>query len=435
MKTVMFVGSPTSEIIIEGLKQLDIKQAEIPELSPVSEIDKNTKLFQEDELFSHSPKLKTSIEHVNFTIDDPPEKAQEQKMPFIYKYGPSFLMGIMSASTLISTVHNYLQNPDDKFSLILEIVMFLIMLIGTALLPYAMESWERKQLKKNEKLRVISYKNYLENTIKEIQETVNKQKNIILFNNTPLDSIVNNIYNKSKEIWNRELFDNDFLSITIGIGNIPADITVESSKRGFTMINDELKDCVEEIANTKFELENVPITVSLINDRILPFVIHSKIEEDYIKSIMMQLIYYHTGNELKIVIITSKEKEYLWENFKSLPHNWDQKYETRLFASTHEELLQLSSYLEKVYTDRKGENAYTSYGEYYLIVTDNYSLAKDLQIIDKISKTETNKGFSCLIFENNMNDLPSSFIQLVDITDSGCYIINKEFCFLKIHKK
>ena len=427
MKTVMFVSAITTEITIEGLKQLDIKQAEIPELSPVSEIDKNSKLFQADELFSHSPKLKASVEHVNFTIDDPPDKVEEQKMPFIFKYGPSFIMGIMSASTLISTVHSYLQDPNDKFTLILEIVMFLLMLLGSALLPYAMEKWEKKQMIKAEKLRIESYKAYLEDILKQIEETVTKQKSIIVFNNTPLDSIVSNVYNKNKEIWNREIFDNDFLSITVGIGNIPADITIDSSKKGFTMISDELKECVDEIANTNFELESVPITVSLIKNRILPFVIHSKIKEDYIKSIMLQLIYYHTGKELKIAIITNKENEYLWENFKSLPHNWNQKYETRLFASNHEELLQLSSYLEKEYANRKSDSPYTNYNEYYLIVTDDYSLAKDLQIIDKISKDEINRGFSCLIFENSMNDLPSDFIQLVDITDSGCYIINKDY--------
>ena len=67
---------------------------------------------------------------------------------------------------------------------------------------------------------------------------------------------------------------------------------------------------------------------------------------------MLQIIYFHSGNDLKIVTITSQENENKWEFMKFMPHSWDVRHERRFFASNNDELLPVSSYLEHEYNNR-----------------------------------------------------------------------------------
>ena len=42
---------------------------------------------------------------------------------------------------------------------------------------------------------------------------------------------------------------------------------------------------------------------------------------------MLQLIYFHSGNDLKIITITNEYNEKKWEFMKYLPHSWNQNYD------------------------------------------------------------------------------------------------------------
>ena len=191
-------------------------------------------------------------------------------------------------------------------------------------------SWKRMRKKK--------YKKYLEEKNKELNDMLKKQEEILKLNNTPLDQIISNIENNSNEIWGRQISDNDFLNIEVGKGNIKSQINIIAPEEKFEVQKDALKEQAIEFTKRKNELENVPIAYSLIKYKIAPFIITSKFREDYIKSIMLQLMYYHSGLDLKLLIITSEENEDQWDYVKYLPHNWDKKHEKRFFATNESEL-------------------------------------------------------------------------------------------------
>ena len=428
MKSFVLIDPFDRKISISGFSSVDGTSNEVPPtITPVNDLEKKVKLYTDSQLFVHTPHLKQEVEEVVVEFDEPPTKEHYEKVPVIFTVGSSAILTLTSGITLINTIRSFINGQSDAFSLILEFVIFGVMLLTGLFLPMLMDAWQKSNANKREKIRKKKYTKYVKEQELAIEQIIIKQTNILQNNNLSLEKIVTNINNNCKDVWSREIFDNDFLTINLGYGNIPAKIKIEAPKKGFTLDDDELLNLVLETSNKKYLLQNVPIAYSLLNNRITPIVIDGKNSSDYIKSIMLQLLYFYSGNDLKIVTITSAENEKNWEFMKYCPHSWNDNYDFRFFASNEEEVAQLSLYLEQEYDNRKKngkDKKYLDFQTYYLIVTDNYSLARELSLVNKIFE-EDNYGFSFLIFENSIKNIPSKFETLIQIFENKGVILEK----------
>ena len=88
------------------------------------------------------------------------------------------------------------------------------------------------------------------------------------------------------------------------------------------------------------------------------------------KTIIFQLLTFHSYEDLKLVFLTSEENKKDWEYVKTLPHVWNNNKSVRYFASNYEEMQQLSAILEKELQNRKDKN-YKNFIPYYIIITYN----------------------------------------------------------------
>lgn len=405
-------------------------------ITPVTDIEKNVKLYNDDEVFSHSPRLKTELELEIVEFEEPPVKNDEKPMPAIFTTGASLVMVLMSGTSFINNIKTFItaEGERDYFSFLVDAIVFGLMVISSFFIPLLMNKWEQHMKKKNEKKRQKKYKAYIEEKNELVNQIIKKQENILKNNNISLENICENIANKNTDVWSREIFDTDFLQVMVGYGNLPAKIEIEAPKKTFSLEDDNLKDLVIEAANKKPMLSNVPITFSILEKKVLPIVNNSNNAYDYIRSLMLQIIYNHSGRDLKIVTITNEYNESRWEFLKTLSHNWDKKYEKRYFATNEDEMQQVAMFLEQEFESRinnrnensKTEDKYLNYNEYYLIVTDDYKMVRELPIISKILDSEINYGFSILIFEDSIKNLPSRFSSLVEITDESGKIILRD---------
>lgn len=433
MGNILLIDSKIREIFV-NLPRFDYgEHKNEEEVTEVSEVEKNVKLFTDDQVFVHSPRLKTDIEELVIDIELPPSKSETQRVPAIFTVGSSALLFITSGTSLISSINSLKNDKSSRLLLVFEIIAFGITFITSVFLPMLMNKWEESMEKKNERKRQVKYTNYIREKSNLIVDTIKKQEEILKLNNNSLPQIINNIQNRSSEIWSREIVDNDFLNIMVGEGNIPAKITLNIPTKGFSLEDDDnLNQMVKQLSSTKLELSNVPVTISLTENIVMPIVINSKFRDDYIYSIMLQLIYYCSGKDLKLVVITNENNRNKWDFVKGLSHNWNDDYTKRYFASNEDELMQLSMILEQVYNNRIGEDDsgiseidYKKLSDYYLIVTDDYKMTRELSVVDKIIDSQSNIGMSLLIFENTLKDLPSRFNQLINIRDEESVIINR----------
>ena len=437
MESFMKINSPNNLVSINGLNILPNNTKETNQYTGLNEFEKNMKLYNDDELFFHTPRLLTNITRERVLIVPPPEKDHSSQTPLLLSIGSTLLFGLTSAVTVIYTIRGLMNNTMSTFDFILQLSMSVLMLLACTLFPLLINRWQKKQQKKAEQRRQTRYKEYLEKKVNLINSIVSKQEEIMHQNNLTLDEIQKRIKIGSASLWSREIIDDDFLTIRLGIGDLNAELEIEAQTEEFSLYDDNLKEEVEKIIKEERLTKNVPITISMVKNKITPFIIDSTFKQNYIDSIMLQILFYYSPLDLKIVVMTNKYNEDKWEYLKYTPHCFSNNKKQRFFATNENEISQVSLYLEQEYDKRlkkgedetkkstDGESLYKDYQEYYLIIIDDFKEIKNTPIINRIIKSNLNIGFSIMIIESKINNLPSRVRKFVDIGTNISGIYNR----------
>ncbi len=438
MNNFFKINNPNNKVVINGIAETGLVHPDATQFTERTESERNTKLYNESQMFYHIPRQNSYIKEVDFPIQVPPERERLERMPLIFTIGTSIVVAASSAMTGIQAVQKLKDGIQDKFTAYMEIFLAVLMLVSCILIPILMELYQKHVSNHKERVRQKKYKAFLNKKIKEIDEIIKSQETILKENFLSLEEIEKQMANQGHAFWSREIIDEDFLSVRLGTGNVPASIKVRAELDQFNIDDDNLRDMVKDLVEKKMELKDVPISLSLLTNKITPIVNESNKMYEYINSIMLQLIFYYSAIDLKIVLITSKENEYKWDYLKYMSHNWSSDHEKRLFAVTDTEIGQLSAFLEQIYNERTTKSTeynpesnnetrkaefYKSYQDYYLIITDNYAAIKNNAFLNKIINGSMNLGFSLLVFSDSMKNIPSRLKKFVVIRDevSGLY--------------
>lgn len=418
--------------------------------TPVKDTERSVVLYNDNQVFFHTPRMKEDIVDKEITIERPPQKTSDEELPLILNIGTTAIMGVSSMLTGFVAIGKVTSGKATISEVLPELMLCVVMVIGSIILPVIIDRYMRRIRRKKEKNRKKVYREYLESIKTTITKEIEKEKNILENTYFNSEQIKNFINDRSNKLWSREITDNDFLKIRLGIGNHKPAIELKISEMAYDIEKDELNIEAQTLSEQKLLLEQVPITISFIDNSILPIVIAQDYQyrREFVNFILLQLISYYSGNDLKIVIFTTTDNYNQWNFLKYLPHCANETRNTRFFAETEEEAKQLSSYLEKIYQVRwnsinqksdEGEvstnqepinienekEVYKNFDTYYLIITDNYVTAKRYGIIQKLLNHSTNVGFSLLTIEHTMQNVPSKCNNIVQVNQQLAGIVNK----------
>lgn len=408
--------------------------------SPVSEVDSNILLYNDNEYFSHTPRIRTVVEKEIVKVDAPPDKQdKDNDMPFLLSIGSSFTMLGMTSMNAYNIINNIASGEKDISTQIPGIVMCVTMIAGSLIIPTLTKTWQKKLAKQREKKRQDKYSEYLLKKEEQFNSLKRKQEQIFIESYPDLMSCLKIVETKNRLFWNREIKNDDFIEIRLGLGNRPSLIELSAPEESFTLDDDNLYQAVCALGQKYDLLENVPITVSFKDQIVTALILSSNFSNSFIDSMMLQLMTYHSPLELKLVIITDDENSYHWDYTRYVPHCWSDDKNTRFFGTKQEDFKALSLYLDNEFNSRvekKAERAkaskevnkdnldeYELYESYYLIITDNFKAIKNLKIINSILDNQFNYGFSLVVIEKDMKNLPKEcqkFI-VIDDVESGMF--------------
>ncbi len=401
--------------------------------TPVTDSERGIVLYNESQAFFHTPAIKETIIGKEITISNPPAKRSGEEAPAILTLGSTIMMGLSSSITGIISLFSITRG--NILLGLVQGIMCLATLSGSILFPVLLNNFEKRKNKKLEKKRQTKYLEYLEKKKKEISNEISEEVKILYKNNLSLIECENFIANRSS-IWTREISDIDFLTFRLGIGKRKASIKLISSIPDLDIEGDNLYDEVVKLVNTPLILEEVPITISLVEDRILPFIVSPNFSrKQFTDYLMLQLMTYHSSVDLKVAIFTDDANSFNWEFLKYTPYCYSRDRSKHFYATNEEEMKAVSSSLEDIYNARiitlnKGNeddkeindshvDLYKKFDEYYLIITDCFISTKKLGIINKILDENTNIGFSLITIEPSMKNVPSKCNKFVEIDDIG----------------
>ena len=290
--------------------------------------------------------------------------------------------------------------------------------------PVIMKAYEKKRRLKQEKDRQVKYNKYIESKRKVIQDEVARQEKILHYNFPTTKECQDIILTRNDRLWERRIEDDDFLEVSLGLGNQDMEINIKYPEDHFSMTEDNLKDIVTNLGQEPKILQNVPIELSLIKHPILAIVGSSRNNINLASQLLLQVLALHSYDDLKLVILTNKQNELDWEQLKIAPHLFSDDKSIRYFGSGAEEHKEICYHLEQVYLQRKGNGEESSkqesYTPHYLIITDSYKTVRNQEIIKKLLDEKENLGFSLVILNDNISSLPDQCQTFINSAEEKC---------------
>lgn len=360
------------------------------------------------EYFFRSPRFHREIEHVEIKIDPPPQIQKLDTVPLALILGPSLTMGMTSLSTGLLALNNVASNGGEISQALPTLLMSVSMLLGTVLWPILTKSYEKKQKVKNEKKRQDKYLAYLDAVRDEIKRKCKEQSDILNENVVSPEVCADRIAERKQSLWERVLGQDDFLTLRLGVGDLPLDADIRYPEKKFTMDDDSLQDAMLSLGAEPKQLIDVPISVSLVDNITVGIFGDLSNTANTLKSLILQMVALHSYDELKIMLITDEAEKNEWNFIRPIPHFWNDEKTVRFFATNADEVKELSVYMEKNILSRKdaSNQEYSDFPPYYVIVSTSKKLAENCEAIQQMLRYKNNCGFSIILAARELRDLP-----------------------------
>ena len=449
MQSFMLICSIPGNVTVNSIQLPNYSEGSYDNANyrPVSEEEQSYKKYRPEDYFFHKPVLKERVVEETISIDQPPGSKIVPTADFLTTFGATFTMVASSFVSVINLINN-ISNGGSFISILTSGIMCVAMIFGSLLIPRLADVVQKKKMKKEEEFRIKKYTEYVDGIEKNIKDIMTRQTQILRDTSLNINGCINLL--STHNFWNREIKDEDFLHIRVGIGNVPAQIKLKAPEKKFSLVEDPLVNRVHDIVSAGRMLESVPINFNYVTNRVSAIISNVSYGEKFIASVILQLATLHSCQDLKLVFFLNDEEDnYDWEYVKYLPHVFSDDKTKRYFAYNFDEMKSLSSTLETVFKERQelkkaGEEKekdvvadsalYKAFEPYYILFTNDIFYSKNLPIFEKIMSANENYGFSIVFVNENMNKLPkrcSAFIALAE--NSGCILerdINNQTNFL-----
>lgn len=415
------VNNPDGLLKIQAQALLEyLPQVINAELQAIDEIEKK--------YFYRSPRFHREIKFANIQIDPPPQPEKMDTVPLALMLGPSLTMAMTSVSTGVLTVSNVISSGGEMRQALPTLIMSVSMLLGTVLWPILTKKYEKKQKLINEKKRQDKYLAYLDGIRDDIRRECKEQSDILHENIVSLEECSSRIAEARPKLWERSIGQDDFLRLRLGKGELPLYGEVKFPEKRFTMQDDHLQDAMLSLGNEPKTLNNVPISVSLVDNTTIGICGTHAMTINLLKSFILQMISLHSYDELKIMLICEEKEEKEWEFVKFIPHFWNHDKTIRFFATNADELKELSAFMDKNIVSRGdvGNEDYSKQSPYYVILSTSKRAREKCEALSQLLKYENNRGFSIVLSADALKDLSKDTKMVISLEQSGCRMYDRD---------
>ncbi len=444
---IIFIGK---EVIINGVynnAQINnsILTPSSDTVNPLNEFDtgadEDVPLFNKQDYYFKAPRFYNKVGEFEVKVNEPPLPEGKDDMPLALVMGPQLTMLCTSGLSMVSVIDSYASGSTSGKRFVISIATTLITMISALLWPIVTNWYNKKRLQRREKKRQKKYSEYLEKKKQEIEIVKGRQKQALIEAAPSLDDCRIVIETKPRTLWQKNIEDDDFLDVRLGIGNVNSNIKINYPEETFSIDEeDNLLTKLKEVVNESFVINDVPLSINLVNNNKLGVIGNPTLSKQFIDNLFLQIMAFHSYTELKIIVYT-KEKD-RWDYLKILPHCWDNQKTVRYFATNLEELSSITFEIEKSFdlrvakdedskvedlgSDQSDQPIYKEYKPYYLIFTDDINTIRHTSFIKKVIAYKKNVGFSLIMLNDRLSTLPSETSTFINVEEQKCGLVTND---------
>lgn len=389
---------------------------------PVSDPSKN-------EYFVSRPRILKSLDYEEIEVDVPPAPFTIDKIPAILTVGPSLTMSMVMLASLGVSIANAVIGGALS-TVIASGIMAVGMLMGSLMWPFLLRSYQKRRTLAEEKHRKDRYTSYIADIEKELVRKKERTTRLLNDSFCPapelLCAMLNSDANKLR-LWERTYEDEDFLSVRLGLGSKPFQITLKIPKQGFQLYEDSLSKLPSGLSKKYSILDQVPLTIDIRNNHTIGIIGTQGNVRKILAEIVLNIIALHSYDEVKIVIITSLKYIQFFECFKNVPHIWSNDKKVRFFATNTDEIHFICNVIDEELTERAEATSGNSVSipHYVVIVTEPALIEKEA--LFRYVNNDNQLGITALFSYGDITKLSKSCKAIIqsDDTRTGYYIKNK----------
>ena len=383
---------------------------ELEELPPVARPPQETADYSEETLIHISPRILPKLHTEPETIEGVPAKKEGDGRPAWMSILPSLTMVLpMLLGFLLMSRGN---GGGFSFGIVIAGGSAIVG-VTWAIINYRYATKERKA---QEKLRLERYEEYLVECTDRIREKFEFNRASLL-ETYPDAETCGAFTADATMLWNRKRRHPDFLSLRVGLGDMPFQVQISAPKRGFTLKDDELSERPERIAQSFSTMRNVPVCVDLLHHGVIGILTDGNKEQaiGVARMLVTQIVANHCYTDVKMGFLYrgGQNTAPLWNYVRWLPHVWNEERSLRYIASDESGMNDVLYALTQILRGRSEQAASSTvnkpvFSPHYVLFVEDPELLES-QMISKYLFGESGAlGVTTVILAESYELLPSA---------------------------
>lgn len=392
------------------------------------ELSNRTEISDAQETMVHiSPRNIPKLYSDQETIENVPSKREEDRKPAWMSILPPLTM------TLPMLVGFSLMNSGSMSYGIVISAGSALMGVIWAIINYRSALKERRYQEKN---RLERYEQYLVQCTDRIREKFEYNRSALL-SMYPDAETCSGYTADSAEIWARKQRHHDFLFVRLGLGEMPFQVKINAPVHGFTMLDDELAERPEKIAQGYATMQDVPLGVDLRKYNVYGILTGDDRRRgaELSRVIITQLAanYCYTDIKLGVLYRGDQDTASLWEYVRWLPHVWNEDRSLRYVANNEAGINDVLYALAQILRNRMEQSSENFsrdavFSPHYLLFVEDPAMLEYQMISKYLYEYGTQLGVTTIILADTYESLPSACDFIIEATPdfTGTYGIRSE---------
>src|SRR5690625_2702137 len=305
------------------------------------------------------------------------------------------------------------------------IIVMLAMTVTTIILSVTSYVKSSKQYRIDMKERTRSYREYLQNKTKELFDTSLEQQHALKYHYPSVEEIKEMTMEVNARIYEKTMFHHDFLMYRVGMGNIEPSFEIEFREEEFTQDEDELVKEAKALHTQFQQMQQVPITTSLMNGPV-GYIGQRSLVLEQLQLLVMQTAFFHSYHELQFVVIFPEEEKQQWKWMRWLPHASLKELNVRGFVYHDRSRDQVLTSLYQILKERKmfneeknDKHERTYFTPHYTVLITDEKIILDHTIMEFFNEDPSDLGVTLIFVQDVLQSLPEHVATVIDIRDAS----------------
>ena len=375
-----------------------------------------------DIFYLRTPRPLKQLTSGTIEIEGCPAPNKQKKQPMLFTIGPAFTMIIPMAMGAALSSGSGLGAAGLSMSIGAAGVGTFWALINV--------NYTKKEEKKENDQRIQQYQHYLSQVIAEIEHKNKWNRETLEHHYPSTEKNAGWVFEGNRRLWERSATHHDFLNVRVGTGTIPSLHQLVFPKVNPMSNVEDYSGEYNKIREAQSFLQNVPITLSLMDNQLVGVVSSSREKALNIARVLsVQVAASHAYTDVKMGFVYSAEEAQEWAFAKWLPHVWFPDGKQRFIANDAQGVGDVCYYLQGVIRERiekEKRNDKLMPLPHYLLFVGAPELLLGETIEKYIYAPEKEMGITTILFASSVDQLPSNCTTIImdGAKQSGIYSLN-----------